>query len=188
MRKQPALSVPANEASSAASSLKVSGARTYSEDEKKVLAVTSLINGREYVPFMSGDLQERFQYPVPFSDKHGKLTLSPKQMKTFSRWSRPGEISPDPKVIENIDCFSIKQTVVSDCSFVASMAVAAQYEKRFNKKIITHIIYPQNKNGVPVYNPCGKYMVKLHINGVARKVIIGRPMGFTRNSIWAYEN
>ncbi|KAK2172111.1 hypothetical protein NP493_993g00016 [Ridgeia piscesae] len=38
--------------------------------------------------------------------------------------------------------------------------------------IIIVIIYPQNKKGEPQYNPCGKYMVKLHINGVPRKVII----------------
>jgi len=83
-----------------------------------------MINGREYVPFMAGDLQERFILLTTFSDRHGKLSLSPKQKKSFSRWARAEEISADPKVIENIDCFSIKQTVVSDCSFVASLAVS----------------------------------------------------------------
>jgi calpain-7 len=101
----------------------VSGAQTYSSEEKKVLEITSMINGREYVPFMAGDLQERFILLSTFSDRHGKLSLSPKQKKSFSRWARAEEISADPKVIENIDCFSIKQTVVSDCSFVASLAV-----------------------------------------------------------------
>jgi len=32
------------------------------------------------------------------------------------------------------------------------------------------IVYPQNRHGEPQINPCGKYMVKLHINGVLRKV------------------
>lgn len=153
-------------------SLKVAGSNNYTDEEKRVLAQTSLINGREYVPFMPGDLQERFQFTIPYCDKHGKLALSPKQMKSLATWSRPCELTSDPKVINSVDCFSIKQTVVSDCSFVASLAVAAQYEKRFKKRLITDIIYPQNKSGSPVYNPSGKYMVKLRLNGVARKVII----------------
>lgn len=92
----------------------------YSKDEIEVLRRTSLINGREYVPFMSVDLkvnlhqriltfchsdfmnrnsnrtkcdsfnskfsngiflyaQEKFAFSIPFTDKHGKLELSPKQ-------------------------------------------------------------------------------------------------------------
>ncbi|XP_054637585.1 calpain-7 isoform X2 [Dunckerocampus dactyliophorus] len=144
----------------------------YTSEEIEVLRSTSTINGIAYVPFMSVDLKERFAFPVPFSDKMGKLALSPKQKAIFSRWVRPDEICTSPTMIMSVSSFSIKQTVVSDCSFVASLAISAAYERRYNKKLITSIIYPQNRRGEPEYNPCGKYMVKLHINGVPRKVII----------------
>ena len=119
------------------------GAGGYTDEEKKVLAVTSNINGREYVPFMMADLKERFAFPVPWTDRHGKLDLSPKQKQRLRAWCRPDEFIAHPKMIEVVDCFSVKQTVVSDCSFVASIAIAAQYEKKFKKKLITSIIYPQ---------------------------------------------
>ncbi|XP_048881976.1 calpain-7 [Brienomyrus brachyistius] len=144
----------------------------YTAEEIEVLRTTSKINGIEYVPFMSVDLKERFAFPMPFSDKCGKLALSPKQKAIFSHWVRPDEISNNPTMIFTVSSFSIKQTVVSDCSFVASLAISAAYERRYNKKLITSVIYPQNRKGEPEYNPCGKYMVKLHINGVPRKVII----------------
>ncbi|KAL0984848.1 hypothetical protein UPYG_G00149120 [Umbra pygmaea] len=144
----------------------------YTSEEIEVLRSTSKINGIPFVPFMSVDLKERFAFPVPFSDKLGMLALSPKQKAIFSRWVRPDEICNNPTMILSVSSFSIKQTVVSDCSFVASLAISAAYERRYNKKLITSIIYPQNRRGEPEYNPCGKYMVKLHINGVPRKVII----------------
>jgi calpain-7 len=37
---------------------------------------------------------------------------------------------------------------------------------------IKRIIYPQNKNGEPIYNPCGKYMISLTLNGCPRKVTV----------------
>lgn len=148
------------------------GQAGYTKEEIDVLRKTSDINGRTYVPFLSVDMKEKFGYPVPFSDKDGKLALSPKQKQQFGKWVRPEDFCDNPQMIYAISSFSIKQTVVSDCSFVASLAISAQYERRFKKKLITSIVYPQNRNGDPVYNPCGKYMVKLHINGVWRKVIV----------------
>ncbi|KAI4890692.1 hypothetical protein NFI96_033755 [Prochilodus magdalenae] len=153
----------------------------YTPEEIEVLRKTSKINGIEYVPFMNVDLRERFAFPVPFSDKRGKLALSPKQTAIFSRWVRPDDICNNPTMIFTVSSFSIKQTVVSDCSFVASLAISAAYERRFNKKLITSVIYPQNRRGEPEYNPCGKYMVKLHINGVPRKVIIDDFLPVDRN-------
>ena len=80
-------------------------------------------------------------------DKNGKLALSKKQSGKLLRWARPDEFIANPNVLEIIDCFSVKQTVVSDCSFVSSIIISAQYEKRFGKKIITKLIYPQNRKG-----------------------------------------
>lgn len=139
-----------------------------------MLEFTSHVNNKVYLPFMEIDLKEKFVFPIPFTDKDGKLLLSDKQKKDFVSYVRISELSEDPKLIigSHADFYSIKQTVVSDCSFVASLAVASLYEKKFDKKILTSVIYPRNSKNEPVYNPSGKYSVKLHVNGIPRKVVI----------------
>lgn len=123
---------------------------------------------------MDIDLKERFSFPIPFTDKDGMLPLSPKQKKDFVEFVRISDLCEQPSIIMGpyADFYSIRQTVVSDCSFVASLSVAALYEKKFNRRILTSIIYPRNSKNEPVFNPSGKYSIKLHVNGIARKIII----------------
>lgn len=142
-----------------------------SKDEKKVLMETSMINGIKYLPFMDIDLREKFFGSGKFKDPDGLLKLSGKQKERLKCWRRIDEISSKPVIIDKIDCKSVKQTVVSDCSFVASLSITSEYENKFKKQLISKILYPQ-KNGYPVYNPHGKYMVQLYVNGIKRKVVI----------------
>jgi calpain-7 len=109
-----------------------------SKTERIVLSSTSSINKRVYVPFIEQcDLKEQFFLPIPYSDKDGLLPLSEKQRKSLKAWMRPDEFISEPTIIEKIDSGTIKQTVITDCSFVASLAIAARYERRFGIKLIT---------------------------------------------------
>ncbi|XP_046839580.1 calpain-7-like isoform X2 [Xenia sp. Carnegie-2017] len=152
---------------------KISKKPSLTDKELEVLKKTSYINGKKYLPWLDIDVREKFDYVLDmFSDPDGNLPLSVKQKSRFVKWVRPSELTDNPKMIYAISSLSIRQTVVTDCSFVASLAISAAYERKFRKRIITKIIYPQNRNGDPVINPSGKYMIKLWVNGVSRKIII----------------
>ena len=173
-----------------------SSGASLSLEEKEVLAFTSKINNKLYLPFFEGDLTEDFRTSSRFVDPDGVLALSDKQRGVFAKWARPSDISQNPKMIVDITSKSIKQTVVPNCSFVSSLAISADFEKRcanipgsysfhlndcsFKKKIVTNCIYPQ-KGGQPIINPHGKYMVKLFLNGVWRKVVIDDQLPLGRN-------
>jgi len=143
-----------------------------SPSEIAALKRSSRINGRIFQPWLDLDLKEKFAFPEPFKDPDGVLKLSASQKKHFYKWARPNQFANDPCMISLISPYCIQQSVIEDCSFVSSLCIAASYERRFRKRLITNIIYPQNRQGQPIYNPCGKYMVKLWYNGVARKVIV----------------
>ncbi|EGT51962.1 hypothetical protein CAEBREN_14790 [Caenorhabditis brenneri] len=150
-----------------------SNSQKFTKEELNVLSTTSNINNKLYVPFHSYDKVNEFKgQHGKFTDPDGKIGLTQKQRLKLKGWKRVSELYDNPTIIYSIDCHTIKQTVISDCSFISSLSIAALYEKRFKKQLVTSIIYPQDSNGKPIYNPAGKYMIKFHINGVWRKVVI----------------
>lgn len=84
-------------------------------------------------------------YQTQFKDPDGLLELSRKQHSRFHSWKRPIEITRGkiPKVIYLVSSYTITQTLVSDCSFVAAVSVSAAYERRHKKQLVTQLIYPQ---------------------------------------------
>ncbi|KAI8140575.1 hypothetical protein BJV82DRAFT_519949, partial [Fennellomyces sp. T-0311] len=142
-----------------------------SSAELEVLKYTSNVNDNVFLPWIDDtDLKEKFAFPNRFIDPDGSLRLSEKQLAKFGGWKRPTEFMRHPKLIQLISSTSIVQDVVTDCSFVASLCVAAAYERKFKKQLITSCIYPQDARGQPCYNPNGKYVIKLVHNGIQRKV------------------
>jgi calpain-7 len=85
-------------------------------------------------------------------------------------------------MIQRLSPLCIAQDLVGDCSFVASLCICAAFEKRWRRRLITGIVHPQDpKSGTPVYNPCGKYVVKLWANGCPRRVVVDDRLPCDRN-------
>jgi len=146
-----------------------------SDTELKVLRATSVINGVTYLPWSDADLSELrivSSLPQDYKDPVGLIPLATKQKAQLGGWMRPHDICDNPKMVHLISSLTIKQSIIGDCSFIASLAVSADYEKRFKTRLVTRCIFPQNRNGEPIINPNGKYLVCLNLNGCKRKVVI----------------
>ena len=149
-------------------------------NELDVLVRSSFLTSGIFLPW--SDVKARmynFSPPQHFVDPDGLLELSEKQKGKFHKWARPAEImtmrsssSRNIKMINTISPYTIKQHCVSDCSFIAGLCISAAYERRLGRQLVSSLIYPQDSNGTPIYNPQGVYMVKLWLNGVARRVIV----------------
>ena len=128
--------------------------------EIDVLRRTSRIHGKLFLPWGSDDPKaERFSYADPWNDPEGLLPLSKKQQAALGSWRRPHEFASSPVMIANVSPLVITQDLVGDCSFVASLCITAAFERRFKRRLITGIIWPQNSSGMPVYNPSGKVLL-----------------------------
>lgn len=62
-------------------------------------------------------------------------------MQKFGGWKRPTEFMKNPQLIRLISSTSIVQDVVTDCSFVASLCVAAAYERKYKQQVNQVCVY-----------------------------------------------
>jgi hypothetical protein len=110
---------------------------------------------------------------IPFVDE--VISLNKKQNNLLTEWRR---LECSVVIVPNID--RIIQSHIGDCSLVASIIVAIDYETKFKTKILTNIIYPQ-KEGIPI--PSCKHHIKLHHNGHLIKVVIDNLFPYSKNDI-----
>ena len=122
-----------------------------------------------FLPWFDSD-EHDFSY-VSFTDSFD-YHISESLFHTPVSFISPTQLYVDPVLIKwPLDPFAVCQHQVGDCTIVSSMISCANHEKRFKKPLISGILFPQ-KSGRPVFNPAGKYIVKLTFNGIPRKVVV----------------
>lgn len=154
-----------------------SSGSSLTQEEISILMRSSMVAARTFLPWSETDgieLSKAAQAGgrVLYKDPDGFLPLNPKQKPRFRHWARPVDIvrlrerlgiarHQTPELVRSITPYTIKQQYVTDCSFIASLCICAAYERRFNKRLVTSILYPRAKNGSPMLSPEGKYMVSI---------------------------
>ncbi|CUS08155.1 unnamed protein product [Tuber aestivum] len=152
--------------------------------EQTLLWKSSKVNGLTYPPWENDPKPSEFFPDGLFSDPSGFLHLSDSQRSMLAAWKRPDEIFEGGEVLfpGGGHTLDLTQDVVTDCSVVASLCSAIGREGSGFGKIISNILYPQNKYNCPIASPLGKYIVKLYFNGCFRKVIVDDYLPVSNNS------
>ncbi|KAI8052791.1 hypothetical protein BDF22DRAFT_487677 [Syncephalis plumigaleata] len=109
--------------------------RRLTAEELTVLQHTSLINGIVHLPWVSNDVYEPFELDGHYNDPMGLLKLSSRQKERYHQWLRPSQFLRNPTMIKRVSSKQISQEVLTNCSFVASLCVCADYEQRFKKRV-----------------------------------------------------
>lgn len=95
--------------------------------------------------------------------------LSPLQEEQGASYQRASIPVYDPHI--PVRGGDICQGSVTDCSFVAVLEAAAEYDARWNTQLAHAALHPR-ENGVPCASEDGLYDAKLYINGAARCITV----------------
>ncbi|KAA6399593.1 MAG: putative calpain 7 [Streblomastix strix] len=82
---------------------------------------------------------------------------------------------------------NIKQQEVNDCGVVSSFLMMRRIEKLGVQKILTDKMFPQDSKGIATFNPCGKYNLKVFVNGTFRLVQIDDKLPCKKLQNWQKE-
>lgn len=110
------------------------------------------------------------------------LPLAKSQTSMFKGWVRVATLFPfsDPnenvpkEIASNVMGHDIYCGASGWSGLAASLAAMAELERSCTaeRRVFTRFIYPQDENGNPIYNPSGKYTVRMYVNGTWREVAI----------------
>ncbi len=103
---------------------------------------------------------------------------------------KPQSVAPQP-IAAGIHGYDLVASMGENSAVVACLAAAAHYEFKSSPKdhVISGIIYPQDETGSPIYNPSGKYAVKMYFNGTWREVTVDDyfPLGEAGAPLFTYD-
>ncbi|SPO27151.1 related to calpain-like protease PalBory [Ustilago trichophora] len=143
------------------------------EEQSSILVTSSLINGHRYPIWNGPPCQQQITAPLT-STQGDQPALSPVQLRKGALYRRPSQVSSIETQgwSRQLKGSDLVQDIVTDCSFVAALEVAAEHDHLFGGRLVTSALYPQDSQGRIQPSSSGQYHVKLHINGTPRLVTI----------------
>ena len=143
------------------------------EEQSSILVTSSLINGHRY-PIWNGPPSQLQNGTSSASSQTTQPALSPVQKDKGARYKPASQVSSADAQGwgKQLRGSEIVQDIVTDCSFVAALEVAAEHDRLFGGRLATSALYPQDAEGRIQKSPTGRYCVKLHINGTPRLVCV----------------
>ncbi|KAF8332601.1 uncharacterized protein EI90DRAFT_3053705 [Cantharellus anzutake] len=140
------------------------------ESQNLVLDISSQINGRRVRAWTDWVAPASHE---AFLDPEGLPPLSAEQSRHVNAWRRPCDLTEHPVIYsDDLRADQLHQSVITDCSLVAGLAVCLNHHSKFRSKLGISCLHPQNGDGTPIISSSGKYQIRFQCNGIQRKIEI----------------
>ncbi|KZV85837.1 cysteine proteinase [Exidia glandulosa HHB12029] len=133
----------------------------FADDEQAhILRKSARINGLVFPAWDPSNLD--FSQDAVFSDPDGQPQI---EHPDGVQWRRlPNGCIHAPDLVP----YDIVQTVIGNCSVVASLAACLQHHRTFGSNLVRSSLYPQDDT----QSTSGKYVYKMLLNGSWRRIVI----------------